>query len=166
MQTHSYVSILISCLRTSSSRNSLLSPKSVNTTWPSLSRRMFSNLMSRYTIPSCTKIQWWKKSKHFYKQGSPRWPILVIFSHHSVLLTQSVLIPKPVKVNTCPDSHHKLWRFSLMLSKGTNHKSQHYGFQLIWKIFVNGDFSLNYKISTILKMFSNVKILIYLKAAL
>lgn len=105
-------------------------------------------------------------SKHFYKQGSPRWPILVIFSHHSILLTQSVLIPKPVKVNTCPDSHHKLWRFSLMLSKGTNHKSQHYGFQLIWKIFVNGDFSLNYKISTILKMFSNVKILIYLKAAL
>lgn len=31
---------------------SLLSPKSVRTTWPSLSSRMFSSLMSRYTMPS------------------------------------------------------------------------------------------------------------------
>lgn len=37
---------------TSSSRNSLLSPKSVKTTWPSLSNKMFSSLMSRYTMPS------------------------------------------------------------------------------------------------------------------
>lgn len=44
--------------RTSSCRNSLLRPKSVKTTWPSLSRRMFSNLMSRYTIPS------WRRKKH------------------------------------------------------------------------------------------------------
>lgn len=46
------------CLRPSTHRAtcsgsiSLLSPKSVSTTWPSASSRMFSSLMSRYTMPS------------------------------------------------------------------------------------------------------------------
>lgn len=38
---------------TSSVRNSLLRPKSVSTTWPSESRRIFSSFISRYIIPNC-----------------------------------------------------------------------------------------------------------------
>lgn len=37
---------------TSSVRNSLLRPKSVSTTWPSESRRIFSSFISRYIIPN------------------------------------------------------------------------------------------------------------------